>query len=88
LKNWVFIDESGFNINMRPSTIRSTCGASAIITTPLTKALSHSVLGAISLFDALNIGMGIPQSPKKENLKAISKEKQVDQIKQFLKELR
>jgi hypothetical protein len=46
LKNCVFIDESGFNINMRPATARSARGTPAIVTTPTTKAVSHSVLGA------------------------------------------
>ncbi|EIE84879.1 hypothetical protein RO3G_09589 [Rhizopus delemar RA 99-880] len=42
---------------MSPSTVRSTRDALVIFTTLLNKALSHSVLGAISPFGALNIGM-------------------------------
>lgn len=57
LRSCVFIDESVFNTNMSPSTVRSTRDALVIFTTLLNKALSHSVLGAISPFGALNIGM-------------------------------
>jgi hypothetical protein len=61
LKNCVFIEEFSFNINMRPSNARSVRVTPVIVTTPPTKAVSHSLLVAISAFGALNIEMRIPQ---------------------------
>ncbi|KAG2203596.1 hypothetical protein INT47_011690, partial [Mucor saturninus] len=40
--------ESAFDINMRPPSGWSVKGTPAITTTPTTKAVSHTVLGAIS----------------------------------------
>jgi hypothetical protein len=45
LSNWIFVDECAFDINMRPSTARSAKGTPAIITTPTTHAVSHTILG-------------------------------------------
>lgn len=42
LENCVFVDEAGFDINMIPRTARSERGKPAIVTTPSTKAISHS----------------------------------------------
>ncbi|KAG2203631.1 hypothetical protein INT47_011725 [Mucor saturninus] len=47
-QNCVFVDESAFDINMRPPSGWSVKGTPAITTTPTTKAVSHTVLGAIS----------------------------------------
>ena len=48
LKNCVFIDESGFNINMRPPSEWALKGKSAVAETPTGRAVSHTVLGAIT----------------------------------------
>ncbi|EIE81429.1 hypothetical protein RO3G_06134 [Rhizopus delemar RA 99-880] len=48
LENRVFVDESAFNINMRPSSGWAEKGKPAIVTSPSTKAVSHTILGAIS----------------------------------------
>ncbi|KAI8641033.1 hypothetical protein BD408DRAFT_368861, partial [Parasitella parasitica] len=48
LSNCVFVDESGFDINMRPPSAWSTVGTPAIVETKSTKATSHTILGAIS----------------------------------------
>ena len=48
LENCVFVDESAFNINMRPPGGWSLKGTHAITTTLTTRVVSHTVLGAIS----------------------------------------
>lgn len=60
LQNCIFIDESGFDINMRPAFGRSVRGTPAIATTPCTKAKSHSILGAISTVGVVNVGVWVP----------------------------
>lgn len=55
VKNCVFIDESAFDINIRSSHGRSIRGTPAVMTTPLTRAESHSILGAISAVGVINI---------------------------------
>jgi hypothetical protein len=75
LKNCVFIDESDFNISMRPSTVRSIHSAPAIATTSLIKAVSHSVLDVISTFGVLNIETRVFQSPKKRKVESGPKRK-------------
>ncbi|KAG2190476.1 hypothetical protein INT47_003004, partial [Mucor saturninus] len=63
--NCIFIDESAFDINMRPSTARSARGTPAIVVTPSTKAISHTILGAISAMGVINIEIRVPVPPKK-----------------------
>ncbi|KAI8078541.1 hypothetical protein BDF21DRAFT_46386 [Thamnidium elegans] len=46
--NCIFIDESAFDINMRPSTRKSARGAPAVVITLSTKVISLTILGAIS----------------------------------------
>ncbi|CEP12586.1 hypothetical protein [Parasitella parasitica] len=66
LSNCVFVDESAFDINMRPSTARSEKGTPAVVTTPSTRAVSHTILGAVSAMGVVNIEIGLPnQKPKR-----------------------
>jgi hypothetical protein len=53
LENCVFVDEAGFNINMRSPFARSIRGAPAIVETPTTRAITHTVLGAITAKDVI-----------------------------------
>lgn len=87
LKNCIFIEESDFNISTRLSTVRSIHSALAIITRSLIKAISYSVLDVVSAFGVLTIEVRIPKFPKKKKLKADSRERQVAENKQLLKEL-
>ncbi|KAI8644075.1 hypothetical protein BD408DRAFT_414025 [Parasitella parasitica] len=48
LENCVFVDEAGFNINMRSPFARSMRGAPAIVETPTTRVITPTVLGAIT----------------------------------------
>ncbi|KAI9249562.1 hypothetical protein EDC94DRAFT_589102 [Helicostylum pulchrum] len=63
--NCIFIDESAFDINIRPSTGRSARGTPAVVITPSTKAISHTILGAISAMGVINIEIRVPVPPKK-----------------------
>jgi hypothetical protein len=45
-KNCVFIDEAGFDINLKPSRAWAPRGQMARTTTPTTKTYSHTILGA------------------------------------------
>jgi hypothetical protein len=64
LRDCVFIDESCFDINMIPPTACSIRDTPSIITMPTRKAVSHTILGAISAMGVINIEMRIPQTPK------------------------
>lgn len=48
LESCIFVDESGFNINMRLSDGWSLKGTPAVVSTPSTRAIAHTILGAIS----------------------------------------
>lgn len=65
LQSCIFIDESGFDINMRPSYGRSVSGAPAITSTPSAKAESHSILGAIATVGVVNVDVRVPQMNKR-----------------------
>lgn len=75
-KNCVFIDESGFDINMRRSRAWSRKGTEAIAPTESTRAKSHTVIGAISAIGIVSITMRVPLPPKKKlRFKVVKKEK-------------
>ncbi|KAG1139223.1 hypothetical protein G6F38_009988 [Rhizopus arrhizus] len=65
LDNWVFVDETGFNINMRGPFARSMKGTPAIVETPTTRAITHTVLGAITAKDFIALEVREPLKPKK-----------------------
>lgn len=74
-KNCIFIDESGFDINMKPSTARSARGTPAIVTTPSAKAASHTILGAICVLGVVNIEIRVPLTPKRIKVAGARKRK-------------
>lgn len=55
IKNCIFIDESAFDIDMKPLTARSIRGTPAIFITPSAQAVSHTVLGTISVIEVVNM---------------------------------
>ena len=57
LKNCIFVDESGFDINMRRSRGWSKRGTQAVVTTPSARGVSHTVIGAISAIGVVNLSM-------------------------------
>ncbi|EIE85106.1 hypothetical protein RO3G_09816 [Rhizopus delemar RA 99-880] len=69
LGNCVFVDESAFNINMRPSGGWSEKGTPAIVTTPSTRAISHTVLGAISARFIVSMELRSPQEEWSKRIK-------------------
>lgn len=71
------MDESAFDTNMRPSTARSAKGTPAIVTTPSTRAMSHTILGTISTVGVVNIKIRLPNlKPKWINVDGSRKRKQ------------
>ncbi|KAI8972954.1 hypothetical protein BDB01DRAFT_749655 [Pilobolus umbonatus] len=69
--NCIFNDESGFNINLKASRAWSSKGKDAVLTTPLTRAPSHTIIGAISAVGVINISIRVPKAPPKERLQTI-----------------
>ncbi|KAG1350098.1 hypothetical protein G6F62_003375 [Rhizopus arrhizus] len=65
LENCVFIDESGFDINMRPPGGWSEKGTAAIVITPSTRAVSHTILGAISVNSVIAMELRNSQALKR-----------------------
>jgi hypothetical protein len=64
-KNCVFIDESGFDINLKPSRAWAPKGKDAIVERPKTRAISHSIIGCISAVGVINVNIRVPSSPPK-----------------------
>ncbi|OAD74850.1 hypothetical protein PHYBLDRAFT_144210 [Phycomyces blakesleeanus NRRL 1555(-)] len=64
LSNCVFVDKSGFDINMRPPSAWSKVGTPAIVETKSTKGDSHSILGAISSIGVVDIELRVTEKPK------------------------
>lgn len=71
LENCVFVDESAFDINMRPPSGWSVKGTPAITTTPTIKAVSHTVLGAISTKFVVAIELRNPQEERSKRIKIV-----------------
>ncbi|CAO3664956.1 unnamed protein product [Rhizopus stolonifer] len=65
LENCVFMDEAGFNINMRSPFARSMKGTPAIAETSTTRTITHTVLGAITAKNIIALEIREPLKPKK-----------------------
>lgn len=63
LKNRVFIDESGFHINMNRSGAWARKGETPVVKVENTRAVSHTILGAILAYAVVNISIRIPSVP-------------------------
>ncbi|KAI9267290.1 hypothetical protein EDC94DRAFT_495331, partial [Helicostylum pulchrum] len=75
LANCVFVDEAGFNINMRGPTARSAKGTPAVVVTPTTRAISHTILGAVSASGVVNLEVRVPIAPKRVKVDGARKRK-------------
>lgn len=53
---------------MRPPTGRSTKGNTVVVETPTTRAITHTILGAISAMGVVNIEIRVP-APKPKKIK-------------------
>jgi hypothetical protein len=85
LQNYVFIDKSVFNINMRPSYGRAAPGTPAVTTTLTTRAESHSILGAISIIGVVNVNARTPQMNRRIRVTGGRKRKAVNSKKKVKK---
>ncbi|KAG1450377.1 hypothetical protein G6F56_008368 [Rhizopus delemar] len=75
LQNCVFLDESGFDINMTRERAWSARGEPAIVETPSGRATSHTVLGAISSVGVVNVSMREPGNVKRRKMAGATKRK-------------
>lgn len=75
-KNCVFIDEASFHINMKASRAWAPRGQIAVVTNPTTKAPTHTITGAISSVDVVNLSIRVPkQQPKVRKIQGGKKRK-------------
>lgn len=72
-RNCVFIDEAGFNINMRNNWARSTVGTPAIVEIEKTRSPSHTIIGAIHYSSVIHVAMKKSPTKKGKNPKASDK---------------
>ncbi|OAD65646.1 hypothetical protein PHYBLDRAFT_153339 [Phycomyces blakesleeanus NRRL 1555(-)] len=75
LSNCVFVDESGFDINMRPPSAWSKVGTPAIVETKSTKGDSHSILGAISSIGVVDIELRVTEKPKQRKVDGVGQQR-------------
>lgn len=73
MKNCVFLDESGFDINMRHS--RSQRGTEAVIESPSARGVSHIVIGTVSAFGVVNLSIRDPGNVKRRKMVGVTKRK-------------
>jgi hypothetical protein len=73
-KNCVFIDEARFHINMRNNWARPKKGSPAIVKRPTTRAITHTIIGAIHSSSVVHVEMKKPP-PRKEKKSASKKRK-------------
>jgi hypothetical protein len=75
-RNCIFIDEAGFDINMRASRAWAPRGQMAMATSPTTKAPSHTILGDISSVEVINLSIRVPKElPKVRKIQGGKKRK-------------
>lgn len=68
-KNCIFIDESGFYINMRKNYAWSRKSERAVVKRPQSKAASHTIIGAISTKGGIHIALRKPIPPPAKDTK-------------------
>ncbi|KAG0929919.1 hypothetical protein G6F57_012241 [Rhizopus arrhizus] len=75
LTNRIFVDEAGFNINMKSPNARSVRGTPAIVETPTTRAIAHTIVGAITAQDVISVEIREPLKSKKVKVDGSRKRK-------------
>jgi hypothetical protein len=71
------VDESAFDINMKSSVARSAKSTSAIVTTPTTREVFHTIIGTISVKGVVYVEIRLPNLKQKGiNADGSSKRKQ------------
>lgn len=68
MKNCIFINESGFNINMRNNWARPTIGTSAKVVLPKTRTVPRTIIGVIHCSSVIHVTLKKPP-PKKGRAK-------------------
>ncbi|KAG1047376.1 hypothetical protein G6F43_010174 [Rhizopus delemar] len=71
-KNCIFIDEAGFDLNMKPSRAWAPRGQMTVTISPTTRAPSHTIIGAISTVGVINLSIRVPKQPPKAQQLAIT----------------
>ncbi|KAG1509243.1 hypothetical protein G6F47_001604 [Rhizopus delemar] len=75
MKNCVFLDEAGFDVNMRRSRGWAQRGKPAIEETTSARGVSHTVIGAISAYGIVNVSLREPGNVKKRRVVGAKKRK-------------
>ena len=75
MENCVFLDETGFDINMRRTRAWSKRGTEATIETPSARGVSHTVIGAVSAFGVVNLSLREPGNVKRRKVVGATKRK-------------
>ena len=65
LTNCLFLDESAFHINIKRTRAWSTVGTPAVVTVPITRSKTTTVLGAISASGLIKVSVRIFRPNKK-----------------------
>jgi transposase len=68
-RNYVFLDESAFHINLKRSMAWSRKGTQAVVTVPKTRATIMTILGAISAEGLIKCSLRLPQPPSNKKRK-------------------
>ncbi|GAA5809157.1 hypothetical protein MFLAVUS_002562 [Mucor flavus] len=63
---------------MRGLTARSTKGTPAVVVTPTTRAISHTILGAVSASGVVNLEVRVPIAPKRIKVDGARKRKKAE----------
>ncbi|KAG1054585.1 hypothetical protein G6F43_003415 [Rhizopus delemar] len=75
MKNCVFLDEAGFDVNMRRSRGWTQRGKPAIEERASARGVSHTVIGAVSALGVVNVSMREPGNVKKRRVVGAKKRK-------------
>jgi hypothetical protein len=93
LRNCVFIDEASFHINSKRHWAWSRKGTKAVAKTPITKAPSHTIIGAISTLGVIQVSLRKPlplppkkRASKKRKLNKVTKRSADDSVEEELEE--
>jgi transposase len=79
--NCVFIDEFGFHTNMRKNYAWGPVGTRHVVKTPVTRAVTHTVLGAVTADTVIHVSLRKPPPPTPRPKKRMTnkrKKKDVD----------
>ncbi|CEJ02197.1 hypothetical protein RMCBS344292_16210 [Rhizopus microsporus] len=69
MRNYVFLDESAFHINLKRNMAWLNKGTPAVVTAPKTRATTTTILGAISTEDLIKYCLRLPQPPSSRKRK-------------------